>query len=180
MLIILDRDGVINQESIEYVKSPKEWIPIEGSLAAIARLNEAGHQVVIATNQSGIGRGYYSENTLNQIHRRLRDELAEVGGRVEAIYFCPHTPDEKCSCRKPEPGMLLQIADDFGVDLSKTFFVGDSWRDVQAARLAGCQPILVKTGHGEQSMQNIQDLEQIAVYNNLSEVVDDILQGNIS
>ncbi|MCH9643945.1 MAG: D-glycero-beta-D-manno-heptose 1,7-bisphosphate 7-phosphatase [Gammaproteobacteria bacterium] len=175
MLIILDRDGVINQESIEYIKSPQEWIPIEGSLEAIAKLNRAGYKVVIATNQSGVGRGYYSEDTLNQIHQKLRDELKVFGGHVEAIYFCPHTPDEKCGCRKPEPGMLLQIQKDFNCDLSQTTFIGDSWRDVGAARAAGCKPILVKTGHGEESVQNIEEIESVSVYDNLAAAVDAIL-----
>ncbi len=149
--------------------------PIEGSLQAIARLNKAGYKVAIATNQSGVGRGYYTEETLHSIHEKLRQSLAVFGGCIDGIFYCPHTPDDHCDCRKPEPGMLLTIAQTFNCDLTQSVFVGDSWRDMQAAKAVGCQPILVRTGHGEQSLEALQDTNGIKVYDCLAAVVDDFL-----
>jgi len=176
MLIIMDRDGVINQDSPDYIKSPKEWIPIPHSLNAITRLNNAGHQVVVATNQSGVGRGYYSQAVLEKIHQKMRDELAAVGGRIDGIYFCPHTPDDHCECRKPKPGMLLQIAKDYNADLKQVYFVGDSIRDIQAAQAVGCLPVLVKTGNGEKTIAENRFLK-IPIYRDLSEVVGALIEG---
>lgn len=147
-LLILDRDGTINADSDHFIKSPDEWVPLPGALEAIARLNQAGWQVVLATNQSGLGRGLFDMTTLNAIHEKMRRALALQGGRIEAVFFCPHTAVEHCHCRKPEPGMFKQIAERFGVDLHDVPAVGDSLRDLQAAAAAGALPYLVRTGKG--------------------------------
>lgn len=148
---ILDRDGVINYDSADFIKSPDEWIAIPGSLEAIARLNHAGWRVIVATNQSGIARGLFDMNTLNAIHAKLKHELAEVGGHVHAIYICPHGPDDQCSCRKPLPGMFLDMAQRYDLQLQNCVSVGDSLRDLQAAHTAGCKTALVLTGNGKKT-----------------------------
>ncbi|WP_459617071.1 D-glycero-beta-D-manno-heptose 1,7-bisphosphate 7-phosphatase [Bordetella sp. 2513F-2] len=147
-LIILDRDGVINQDSEAFVKSPDEWIALPGSLQAIARLTQAGWTAVIASNQSGLARGLFDMATLDAIHAKLRRELAQVGGNIDAIFFCPHGPDDGCSCRKPLPGMYLDIARRYEISLAGVPSVGDSLRDLQAAAAAGCSPWLVLSGNG--------------------------------
>ncbi len=147
-LVILDRDGTINEDSDEFVKSADEWTPLPGSLEAIARLNHAGWHVVIASNQSGLGRGLFDVSTLNAMHTKMQKLLAAVGGRVDAIFYCPHAPDEGCRCRKPEPGLYEQIGERYGIDLAHVPVVGDSARDVLAAVAAGCAPHLVLTGKG--------------------------------
>jgi D-glycero-D-manno-heptose 1,7-bisphosphate phosphatase len=171
-MIILDRDGVINFESPEYIKCPEEWHAIPGSLEAIARLNKAGHKVVVMTNQAGVGRGYYDEAMLARIHQKFQDQLAAVGGRVEKIYYCPHHPDDGCDCRKPLPGMLKQIQRDFDIDLTKCLVVGDSWRDIQAARAVGCEAWLVKTGFGEDFLKGDELPKDVKAFDDLSAVVD--------
>ena len=148
-LIILDRDGVINVDSDQFIKSPDEWKPIPGALEAIARLNQWGWRVVVASNQSGVGRGLFGMDTLNAINDKMVRSLAQVGGRLDAIFFCPHAADSTCDCRKPKPGLLLQIAERFNVDLAGVPVVGDSLRDLQAAVAAGAKPYLVLTGKGE-------------------------------
>ncbi len=145
-LCILDRDGTINQDSLEYIKSPQEWEPLPGALEAIARLNHAGWHVVVASNQSGLGRGLFDVTQLNAMHAKMHTMLAAVGGKVDAIFFCPHAPDEKCRCRKPDPGLFEQIAERFGLDLRGVPTVGDSARDLQAGVAVGCKPHLVLTG----------------------------------
>nr|WP_276583556.1 D-glycero-beta-D-manno-heptose 1,7-bisphosphate 7-phosphatase [Pseudomonas sp. RIT-PI-S] len=150
-MIILDRDGVINQDSDAYIKTVEEWIPIPGSIEAIARLSQAGWTVAVATNQSGIARGYYSLATLDAMHARLRERVAEEGGEVGLIVYCPHGPDEGCDCRKPKAGMLHTIARHYGVALPGLWFVGDSRSDLAAAVTVNAQPILVKTGKGTQT-----------------------------
>ena len=147
-LVILDRDGVINHDSDQYIKSPEEWKPIPGSLTAIARLNQAGYRVVVATNQSGIGRGLFETDTMIAIHDKMFKALAQVGGHIDAIFFCPHTNDDNCECRKPKPGMFRDIAARFNADLAGVPAIGDSLRDLQAAQAAGAQPVLVLTGKG--------------------------------
>lgn len=147
-LVILDRDGVINHDSAQYIKSPEEWKPIPGSLAAIARLNQAGYRVVVATNQSGIGRGLFETDTLIAIHDKMLRALGLVGGSIDAIFFCPHTNLDNCECRKPKPGMFREIAARFNADLVGVPAVGDSLRDLQAAAAVGAQPVLVLTGKG--------------------------------
>jgi D-glycero-D-manno-heptose 1,7-bisphosphate phosphatase len=147
-LVILDRDGVINHDSPSFIKSPDEWEPIPGSLEAIARLNHAGYHVVLATNQSGVGRGLFDMATLNAIHEKMVRALAQVGGRIDAIFYCPHAADAGCECRKPKPGMLRSIGDRFDTDLAGVPAVGDSGRDLEAAVAVGAAPILVRTGKG--------------------------------
>ncbi|HEV2613632.1 MAG TPA: D-glycero-beta-D-manno-heptose 1,7-bisphosphate 7-phosphatase [Gammaproteobacteria bacterium] len=142
-LVILDRDGVINYDSPEYIKSPEEWHAIPGSLEAIARLNKAGFKVAIATNQSGVGRGYYSLDVLEKINQKMLDEMKKVDAHIDALFFCPHKPEDKCDCRKPKPGLLLKIADYLKIDLKEAVMVGDSPRDIQAAQAAGTDGILV-------------------------------------
>lgn len=147
-LAILDRDGVINHDSEDYIKSPQEWQPVAGSLEAIARLSQAQWRVVIATNQSGLARGLFDAGTLMAIHARLRQEVQRAGGQIDAIFICPHGPDDGCGCRKPRPGMLLDIGRRYELDLRQVPFAGDSLRDLQAAASAGCQPWLVRSGNG--------------------------------
>jgi D-glycero-D-manno-heptose 1,7-bisphosphate phosphatase len=147
-LVILDRDGTINEDRDDFVKSADEWVPIPGALEAIARLNHAGWHTVIATNQSGLARGLFDMARLNAIHARMNSELAVLGGRVDAIFFCPHGPDDGCDCRKPLPGLFTRIGERYGIDLQKIPAVGDSLRDVQAAASAGAMPHLVRTGKG--------------------------------
>lgn len=147
-LVILDRDGTVNEDSADYVKSPDEWTPLPGALEAIARLNHAGWHVVLASNQSGLGRGLFDVSTLNAMHAKMHTLLAGVGGRVDAVFYCPHAPDEGCHCRKPEPGLFEQIGERYGIDLQGVPMVGDSARDAVAAVAAGCEPHLVLTGKG--------------------------------
>ena len=145
-LVILDRDGTINSDSDDYVKSPEEWLPLPGALEAIARLNHAGWHVVIASNQSGLGRGLFDVAALNAIHAKMHKMLAALGGRVDAVFYCPHSPDEDCACRKPLPGLFEQIGQRFGVSLKGVPACGDSVRDVVAGATAGCEPHLVLSG----------------------------------
>ena len=147
-LVILDRDGTINEDSDDFVKSPEEWLPLPGALEAIARLNHAGWHVVVASNQSGLGRGLFDVSTLNAMHAKMHKLLATVGGKVDAIFYCPHGPEDACRCRKPEPGLFEQIAERFGVDLRLVPAVGDSARDILAGMAVGCEPHLVLTGKG--------------------------------
>lgn len=148
-LVILDRDGTINQDSDDYIKTPEEWIPLPGALEAIARLNHAGWHVVVASNQSGLGRGLFDVATLNAMHTKFYKLLAAAGGRVDAVFYCPHGPEEACQCRKPQPGLFEQIRERYGLDLKGVPAVGDSLRDLQAGAAAGCDPHLVLTGKGE-------------------------------
>ncbi|MDP1765508.1 MAG: D-glycero-beta-D-manno-heptose 1,7-bisphosphate 7-phosphatase [Methylotenera sp.] len=160
-LVILDRDGVINQDSANFIKNPNEWIPIAGSLEAIALLNQSGFRVAIATNQSGVSRGLFDMATLNSIHDKMHRELAQVGGRIDAIFYCPHAADEHCHCRKPESGMIEEIGLRFSMELSSVPAVGDALRDLQAFASAGCQPILVRTGKGEATLAaSLQDADK--------------------
>ncbi|MFI8482213.1 D-glycero-beta-D-manno-heptose 1,7-bisphosphate 7-phosphatase [Pseudomonas sp. NPDC078700] len=151
-LLILDRDGVINHDSDAYIKSVEEWIPIPSSITAIADLSKAGWTIAVATNQSGIGRGYYGMAELDAMHQRMRQLVAEQGGEIGLIMYCPHGPDEGCNCRKPKPGMLHSIAEHYAVELKGVWFVGDSSGDLQAATNVDCQPVLVKTGKGERTL----------------------------
>lgn len=151
-LVILDRDGVLNQDSANFIKNPNEWIPIPGSLEAVALLNQSGFRIVVATNQSGISRGLFDMATLNSIHDKMHRELAQVGGRMDAVFYCPHAADDHCDCRKPKTGMIEDIGKRFSVELNEVPAVGDSLRDLQAFADAGCQPILVRTGKGEETL----------------------------
>ncbi|MEE8342406.1 MAG: D-glycero-beta-D-manno-heptose 1,7-bisphosphate 7-phosphatase [Gammaproteobacteria bacterium] len=174
-LIILDRDGVINEDSDEYIKSASEWLPIPGSLEAIARLNRADYRVVVATNQSGIARGLLDLSILNNIHQQMYRALAEVGGHIEAIFFCPHGPDDHCTCRKPAPGLLQDIAKRLRTDLNGVPAVGDSIRDIEAARAAGAQPLLVRTGKGASTAAQLEGSDDVLVFDDLANVVDYLL-----
>ena len=195
-LIILDRDGVINHDSDDYIKSPDEWVSIPGSLEAIARLCRADYRVVVITNQSGISRGLYSLNTLNKMHQKMIDELHVFGGEVNAVFFCPHTDEANCECRKPKPGLFLNLAERLQCDLKNVYAVGDSIRDLQAAFSAGATPILVRTGKGIRSLEQIrtgnfvpplpantnvdgipikQAIENVTVADDLSSFVDTLL-----
>jgi len=174
-LIILDRDGVINQDSDAFVKTPDEWIALPGSLAAIARLSQAGYTVVVASNQSGLARGLFDMATLNAIHAKLHRELAQAGGVIDAIFLCPHGPDDGCACRKPLPGMYHDIASRYDANLAGVPAVGDSLRDLQAATAAGCAPWLVLTGNGAKTRQGeLPPGTRVAA--DLSAVADALLQ----
>lgn len=153
-LVILDRDGVINHDSENYIKSPEEWTALPGSLEAITLLNKAGIKVAIATNQSGIFRGYYSQETLTNIHKKMHNELKKINGHIDAIFYCPHSPENICACRKPQPGMLLKALDELNIKANNAFFVGDSIKDIHAAKTAGCTAILVETGNGLNTIKN--------------------------
>ncbi len=183
-LVILDRDGVINQESAEFIKTPDEWVPIKGSLEAIARLSQAGYEVVVVTNQSGIGRGLFSADQLVQIHGRMIEHLRQLGGQIQTILFCPHHPDAGCDCRKPLPGMYTELGRRLGVNFNGVYSVGDSIRDLQAAQAAGANPVLVKTGNGRKSLKEIAkqpelQLDGTLVFDHLSGFVDALLARDI-
>ena len=151
-LIILDRDGVINRDSDEYIKSPDEWQALPGSLAAIAKLNQAGWTIAVASNQSGLARGYFDMSTLAAIHQKMRKELAQLGGAIDAFFVCPHGPDDNCLCRKPQPGLFHDIARRYDTSLENVPAVGDSLRDLQASYTAGCTPWVVETGNGVKTL----------------------------
>jgi D-glycero-D-manno-heptose 1,7-bisphosphate phosphatase len=173
--VILDRDGVINQDSDAYIKTPDEWIAIPGSLEAIARLTQAGYRVVVATNQSGLARGLFTQATLDAIHLKMESAIQHHGGELAGIYYCPHGPDDGCSCRKPKPGLLQQIAQELGIDPKQTVLVGDSLRDLQAAAAVGIKPILVLTGKGRKTLEQIGQEQQFDVYQNLEDFVETTL-----
>jgi len=177
-LIILDRDGVINHDSEQYIRSPDEWRPIPGSLEAIARLNHAGFRVVVATNQSGLGRGLYDTATMIAINDRMHKALAQVGGRIDAVFFCPHTAESDCDCRKPKAGMLTEIGRRFGVDLTGVPSIGDSLRDLQAAETVGAQPILVLTGKGERTLREGKFPKNTVIFPDLAFAVTALLGGD--
>ena len=176
-LIILDRDGVINFDSAHFIKSPDEWKPIPGSLEAIARLTHEGWRVVVATNQSGLARGLFEMATLNAIHAKMHRAVAQAGGRIEAVFYCPHAADTNCGCRKPKPGLFDEIAARYGRDLSDVPAVGDSLRDLQAAVGVGARPILVRTGKGEKTLAAGGLPENTPVYADLADAVEHLLSA---
>ena len=176
-LVILDRDGVINFDSDHFIKSPAEWKPIPGSLEAIARLTQAGYRVVVASNQSGIDRGLFDMDTLNAIHDKMQRAVKTAGGRIDAIFYCPHSADSNCDCRKPKPGMLLRIADCFSVDLPGVYVVGDSLRDLKAAAAAGAKPVLVLSGKLKSADEEKDIPEDTIVFNDLAAFVDRLLKS---
>jgi D-glycero-D-manno-heptose 1,7-bisphosphate phosphatase len=175
-LVILDRDGVINHDSAAYIKSPEEWKPIPGSLEAIALLNQAGYRVLVATNQSGVGRGLFDMATLNAIHDKMHRALGQAGGHVDGIFYCPHAQDAGCNCRKPRPGLLDEISHRFGVSLEGVPVIGDSLRDLQAAAAVGAQPVLVLTGKGKKTRKDGDLPEGTVVHDDLAEAVRSLLQ----
>lgn len=174
-LLILDRDGVINEDSDHYIKSVDEWIPIPGSLQAMARLQHAGYTLTIATNQSGIARGYYDVATLEAMHHQLRTLLAEYGGTVAQIAYCPHHSDDHCTCRKPLPGMLQQLMTQLGATPAETVMVGDSLTDWQAATAAGVRYVQVRSGKGERTLASGKLPADIPVFDNLADYADFLL-----
>jgi len=184
-LVILDRDGVINHDSDDYIKSPDEWQPLPGSLEAIARLCRADYTVVVATNQAGVGRGLFSLEMLTRIHRKMASSIRDKGGRLDSIFFCPHSPADQCGCRKPKPGMLLEISDRLSIGLSGVPVVGDSLRDLEAAAAAGAMPVMVKTGRGRLTQEKLSQgelthtLGQTPVYADLAAFTDAVLDGNL-
>lgn len=173
--IVLDRDGVINKDSDQFIKTPDEWAPIPGALEAIAKLNQAGWRVVVASNQSGVGRGLFGMDMLNAINGRMIESLAQVGGRLDAVFFCPHAADSTCDCRKPKPGLLRQIQARFNVDLAGVPIVGDSLRDLQAGVALGCAPYLVLTGKGEKTRDENELPADTQIFPDLAAVVDSLL-----
>lgn len=175
-LIILDRDGVINEDSDEYIKSVDEWIPIPGSIDAIARLSQNDYRVVVATNQSGVARGMFDVDTLMRMHDKMHHLVNEAGGAIEAVFFCPHGPEDNCDCRKPKPGMLRDIGERLRADLTGVPAVGDSLRDLQAAEAVGARPILVRTGKGLRTLEQIGSRAGLEVYDDLAAVVDALLR----
>ncbi len=180
-LVILDRDGVININSQAYVKSAAEWHPIAGSLEAVAQLKEAGFLVAIATNQSGIGRGYYTKEDLYQIHQKLTTSLAKHNGSIDHIEFCPHAPEEDCVCRKPKPTMLATIGKKLNVPPSETIFIGDSLKDIEAGRSYGCDTILVRTGYGIQTERQLRELGwQVPILADLQTATQYIIENTIA
>lgn len=178
-LIILDRDGVINYDSDEFIKSPDEWKPIPGSLEAVARLNQAGYRVVVCTNQSGVARGYFNIVTLNEIHQKMHHLARQAGAEIDAVFFCPHAADDNCDCRKPKPGMLREIAERYNVNLKGIPTVGDSLRDLQAGFVVGCVPYLVLTGKGEKTRDKGGLPPGTLVFPNLANVVDHLLAERV-
>lgn len=181
-LLILDRDGVINQDSDDYIRSLEDWVPVPGSIEAIAALSQAGYEVVVATNQSGLSRGYFTLDTLESIHDHLRGLVEAQGGSIAGIFYCPHLPDEGCECRKPGTGLLQAIEVELQQAVAGCYFVGDSLKDLQAARAMDCQPVLVLTGKGEQTQAQLKKAdvalktpETVPIYANLAEASRAIL-----
>ena len=180
-LVILDRDGVINVDSDEHIRSHEQLHPIPGSIEAIARLSQAGFRVVVATNQSGLARGYFDMDDLEEMNHKLARLVSDAGGSLDGVYFCPHGPGDDCACRKPEPGLLDAISADFGdIDLSGVPLVGDSLRDLEAGVARGCQPILVRTGKGRNTERELaasrsRALREARIFDDLAEAVDYIL-----
>jgi D-glycero-D-manno-heptose 1,7-bisphosphate phosphatase len=177
-LIILDRDGVINRDSDEYIKSPEEWVPIPGSLEAIAKLTHEGYRIVVATNQSGLARGLFDIDALMRIHEKMHRAVAEMGGAIDAVFFCPHGPDDNCRCRKPKPGLFEEIAARLRVDMVGVPAIGDSMRDIDAARAAGARPILVRSGKIEAVSSDKSLLKDVPVFEDLAEAVETLLAGS--
>lgn len=175
-LIVLDRDGVINRDSDAFVKSADEWIPIDGSIDAISRLSRAGWTVAVASNQSGLARGLFDREALDAMHAKLRRLVQRTGGRVDRIVVCPHAPGDGCDCRKPAPGLLLGLADHYGRSLDGVPVVGDSLRDLEAARAVGARPILVRTGNGAHTACELSDpLTDVEQFDNLAAVAGALL-----
>jgi D-glycero-D-manno-heptose 1,7-bisphosphate phosphatase len=178
-LIVLDRDGVINHDSDNYIRTPQCWQPIAGSVNAIVRLKQAGYTLAIATNQSGIGRGLYTEDTLQSIHNKLHRYLANAGGYVDAVYYCPHTPVDSCGCRKPGSAMLVDAYQDLGAQFEQCYFIGDSATDMAAAIRVGFVPVLVLTGCGRDALIQGYDITKWWICYNLAHAVNVLLQGGV-
>ncbi|MGD9602063.1 MAG: D-glycero-beta-D-manno-heptose 1,7-bisphosphate 7-phosphatase [Gammaproteobacteria bacterium] len=171
-LLILDRDGVINEDSPDFIKCPEEWIPVPGSLQAIGAATQAGFHIAVVSNQSGLGRGLFAIEDLHRVHARLLHEAERHGGRIDAIFYCPHRPDDHCACRKPQPGLLLAAAARSGLALAHAVMIGDRESDVAAARAAGVLPVLVRTGHGAVTAAALEDDPDLCIYPDLAYAVD--------
>lgn len=182
-LVILDRDGVINYESRDFIKSPAEWVPLPGSLEAISKLTKSGYTIVVTTNQSGVGRGYFNLDMLHAIHAKMITEVTKLDGEIKSIYFCPHLPDEGCNCRKPKPGMLQQLEQDYNIDLKQISppYIGDSLRDLEVALSMGCKFYLPvgPGGDGHETLNKItpEQKQQITIVENLAEAVEHLLNA---
>ena len=174
-LIILDRDGVINEDSDNYIRSPEEWLPLAGSIEAMAKLHKAGFIVTVATNQSGLARGYFNLDTLTAMHAKMNSLLAQEQGRVSAVKYCAHSPDDQCQCRKPLPGMINELIKEFRATPAETWMIGDSLRDLQAGQAAGCKVALVKTGKGVRTLAKGEGLEGVPVFEDLADFTNFIL-----
>jgi D-glycero-D-manno-heptose 1,7-bisphosphate phosphatase len=174
-LVVLDRDGVVNHESVEFIRTPDEWIPLPGSIEAIRDLSRAGFTVVVATNQSGVGRGHLTAVTLEAIHRKMTAAVEAAGGRIAGIFVCPHTPDANCDCRKPRAGLLRQIESAFGVSLAGRPIIGDSERDLRAAKAVGARAILVRTGNGLDAERLLAPQDCVPVYDDLAAAARDLI-----
>lgn len=175
-LIVLDRDGVINEDSDAFIKNPEEWIPIPGSLDAIAKLHRADFRTVIASNQSGLARGLFDFDMLTRIHEKMYHMVEEVGGVIDAVFFCPHGPTDNCACRKPAPGLFKDIAQRYKASLDGVPAIGDSLRDIEAAQAVGARPILVKTGKGQRTVARVEKLSGVEVYDDLASAVSRLLR----
>ena len=180
-LVILGRDGILNEYREDHVKSPDEWLPVKGALDAVARLNHAGWHVVVATNQSGIGRGMIDMAAVNAVHAHMNQQMMAQGARIDAVFFCPHTPEEDCDCRKPKPGMLREIGRRYGADLAQVPFASDTLRDLLAAQAAGCEPHLVQTGRAagldeEQLAAIVQQVPATRVHDDLAAFAEFLLR----
>lgn len=173
--LFIDRDGVINEDSYAYIKSPDEWRSIPGSLEAIACAQRAGFRIIVVSNQSGIARGLLDITTLNAIHRRLIEALARLGGRIDAFLFCPHQPEDRCQCRKPKAGLLLSVQQRLGIDLTQTTFIGDQESDVAAAKAVGARPILVRTGLKTADQTGSSSVADVETYDTLRDAVNAIV-----
>ena len=178
-LVILDRDGVINHDSDEYIKSPEVWVPIPGSLEAIARLHREGYKVVVVTNQSGVGRGLFDMNMLGRIHSKMLEAVRAKGGEIDAIFFCPHRPEDNCRCRKPQPGLYQEVTERLKVNLSGVYSVGDSERDIIVARLVSARPVLVRSGKGKRTLKKSKALADVPVFEDLAAFTDNLLSGKL-
>ena len=177
-LLILDRDGVINEDDPNYIKSPAEWIPVPGSLEAIGELTRAGWSLVVATNQSGVARGYYNVEMLNRIHSAMYKAVNEAGGHIDAVFFCPHAPEDQCTCRKPLPGMILDIVRRYNIQPAECIMVGDSLRDLECIANAGGKAILVRTGNGAKTEAAGKMPADTLVFNDLAAVARHLLTSN--
>lgn len=180
--IILDRDGVINRDSENFIKNADEWIPIEGSIEAIGQLSRAGFRIVVITNQSGVGRGLFDLNALNAMHKKMHSLVQQAGGKLEGVFYCPHAPDDNCACRKPEIALFNQVEEKFATSLTGAYAVGDSRRDLEAAIKKQCKPVLVLTGKGKKTQTQLNSLDQhqrITIFSNLHEFAENLLSSNL-
>lgn len=179
-LVVLDRDGVINRDSAEFIKTADEWVPLSGSLEAIAALTRAGFTVVVATNQSGVGRGLISAAALREINNAMQKGIDRAGGQLAGIFICPHRPEDNCSCRKPRPGLLHQIEAQFGCSLKGRPVIGDSARDIEAAQAVGARPILVRTGNGSETERGFRGNSSVEIYDDLAAAAISLIGSRVA